>query len=101
MPGFFLPGFLLPQRIEEVRDWTQQVIDWPELPGKYMKYYEDEPNASGQRPLNRIENFSPYHTGLRKFCSESELTVSLMELMGEEDRQTNFHNLLIFKFRRN
>ena len=43
LKGFaFLPGFLLPQRIEEVRDWTQQVIDWPELPGKYMKYYEDD-----------------------------------------------------------
>ena len=31
-----------------------------------------------------IQKFIPYHAGLRKFCSESELTLSLKALIDEE-----------------
>lgn len=80
----FLKGFLSPERVDIIRKWTEEIIAWPEAPGKYMKYFEDEEVAPGQRLVNRIENFVPYHEGLNQLCTRSELTECLEELLGGE-----------------
>jgi hypothetical protein len=79
--GFLhLPGFLDEERAAELLRWTEELQEWPETPGKWMKYFE---TVKGERQLCRVENFLPYHNGFRHLLLESDLNLILAELMGE------------------
>lgn len=60
--------------------WVDELADWPEAPGKWMKWYEHV--ASG-RQLCRVEDFVPYHTGLASLLQSSDLSKVLELLLGE------------------
>ena len=60
-------GFLViekcfdPEGIKEIITWTGEVQNYPEIAGKYMMYFEDSLLQPGDRILQRLENFYPYH----------------------------------------
>lgn len=61
--------------------WFTELEQWPETPGKWMQYFERGKNA--ERQLCRLENFFPYHDGLRAVMTHPSLMNALQELMGE------------------
>ena len=74
-----LRGALGAAECAALRAWTDELGSWPETPGKWMKYFEPGPG----RLLCRVENFLPYHDGLRELLSRSDLLGCLEELLGE------------------
>ena len=62
--------------------WTDELIDWPESPGEWMKYFETSPQTE-ERQLCRVENFLPYHEGFRSLLKDEVLFEILEQLMGE------------------
>jgi len=79
-----------PER-ERLRKWTEELAAWHEMPGKWMKYFEPGP----ERLLCRVENFLPYHDGLRALLERTDLLRCLEELLGE--RPVLFKEKLNFK----
>jgi len=67
-----------PER-ERLSAWTEELEGWSETPGTWMKYFEPGP----ARLLCRVENFLPYHDGLRALLERSDLLRCLEELLGE------------------
>ena len=86
-----LRGALSPAERESLRVWTEELAAWPETPGKWMKYFEPGP----ARLLCRVENFLPYHAGLRGLLERPDLMACLEELLGE--RPVLFKEKLNFK----
>lgn len=78
-----LPRFLAPGETANVLAWTAEIAAWPEVPGKWMRYYERKEGAPGRKMLARIENFVPYHEGLAALFSGSRLLDLLAECGGE------------------
>jgi uncharacterized protein YukE len=54
-------GMFSADEMAEIARWTDEVEAYPEIPGKYMKYFEKSLKGSSERLLNRLENFYPYH----------------------------------------
>lgn len=63
--------------------WTDALEAWPETPGRAMKYFETA-RGGGERLLQRIENFTPYHDGFRRLCDGPEMKGVARQLLGEE-----------------
>jgi hypothetical protein len=76
----WLRGFLSSAESRDLARWTDEIAAWPEVPGKWMRYYE---RHDGERMLARIENFVPYHQGLAAFFASPRLTEVLAVLCGE------------------
>ncbi len=74
-----LRGALSTEERADLLRWTEELESWPETPGKWMKYFE----PGEARPLCRVENFLPYHDGLRGLLSRSDLLECLERLLGE------------------
>jgi len=66
-----------------ISDWTNEVASYPEVPGKYMMYFE-ESHADQSRILCRIENFVPYHDGFSKLITARRMRQAVSQLFGEE-----------------
>jgi hypothetical protein len=79
----WLRGFLSPAEVRELRAWTEEIAAWPEIPGRWMRYYERRDGAPGGKMLARIENFVPYHAGLAALVGSPRLLELLAELCGE------------------
>ena len=62
-------GFLLIRKpveskeIDQVVSWVNEVQAYPEVPGKYMMYFEKSLLESEKRLLQRMENVYEYHQG--------------------------------------
>jgi len=50
--------------LRNLRLWTDSIGSWPEVPGKWMRYSEQNSNEANKKTLARIENIIPYHEGL-------------------------------------
>lgn len=61
-------------------EWTQELADLPETPGKWMKYFE---KPAGVRQLCRVENFIQFHPGMNGLVKSSAIFKILEKLMGE------------------
>src|SRR6185503_13148689 len=59
-------GLFTSEEIGRIAAWTDEVQHLPEVPGKYMMYFEPSLLAPGRRVIQRIENFSPYHAGFAR-----------------------------------
>lgn len=70
-----------PTRVEELRSWAQELMDWPETPGKWMKYFESTPTLA--RQLCRVENFLTYHEGWAALLCGDSITSLVSALMDE------------------
>lgn len=78
-----VPQFLSKEKMKTVSDWVDEVVDWEEVPGRHMVYYEDDLRNSGERVLCRIENFVPYHEGLDDLIRGEKSMQAVEELLGE------------------
>lgn len=63
--------------------WVGEVQSFPEIKGKWMKYYENS-LKDGTRILNRIENFLPYHKELDELVNGKWMQGMVSQLFGEE-----------------
>lgn len=75
-----LPDFLSPEDKKYLPKWTQEITEFEDIPGKWMKYFEGNEN---QKQLCRIENFIPYHQKIRELFESSRLIQLLSDLMNE------------------
>lgn len=69
-------------QLENLVTWTGELEGWPETPGRWMKYFEKGARGEG-RQLCRVENFIPYHEGLRELILGAGVMNILEQLMGE------------------
>jgi hypothetical protein len=76
-----VPGLFPRARVETVRRWTDDVQSWPETPGKWMKYFEQD--AGGRRLLNRLEDVLPFHEGFRELARSGAMAGACAQLFGE------------------
>lgn len=76
-------GMYSPEEIREISDWTDEVAGFPELPGKYMMYFENS-SVDGSRIICRIENFVPFHAGFAQLITSARMNRAVSELFGEE-----------------
>lgn len=68
---------------EILKAWVDELQALPEVPGKYMKYFEESLLSPGERVLSRIENFCPYHDGFNSLVNGEEMLQRVAELFGE------------------
>jgi ectoine hydroxylase-related dioxygenase (phytanoyl-CoA dioxygenase family) len=75
-------GLYSGDEIRQVSEWTDEVANFPEEPGKTMMYFETS-SRDGARILCRVENFVPFHEGFRKLITTRRLQQAVSELLGE------------------
>ena len=64
--GFLkLEAYYNKKEIEQIRSWTDEVKNFKETPGKWMKYFEKSLSKTKLHILNRVENIEPYHLGFK------------------------------------
>jgi len=86
---FHRDGFLVVRgmysaaEVADISRWTDEVANYPEVPGKYMMYFEKS-RKDESRILCRIENFVPYHEGFSKLITTRRMQLAVSELFGEE-----------------
>jgi hypothetical protein len=74
--GFVVVPNLLPNYFRTNLNYFVKIMeDWPELAGRYMKYYASDP-ATGKRKLLRIENFIAFQSELRNAVDNLFLDVA-------------------------
>jgi len=78
----WLRGFLGADEMRDLTTWTEEIAAWPEVPGRWMRYYERRAGEP-EKMLARIENFVPFHAGLGRFVSGPRLLELLSECAGE------------------
>lgn len=76
-------GMFSAEEMKDLTAWTDEVESLPEVPGKYMMYFEQSLNGNGARLLNRMENFSPYHGGFQRLFDGDKLRGAVSDLLGE------------------
>eukprot|EP01088_Endostelium_zonatum_P020607 TRINITY_DN767_c1_g1_i1.p1 TRINITY_DN767_c1_g1~~TRINITY_DN767_c1_g1_i1.p1 ORF type:complete len:263 (-),score=41.90 TRINITY_DN767_c1_g1_i1:95-883(-) len=89
---FHRDGFLVlraedmwtPEAVENLRNWTDDVGQWPEVAGKWMSYYSKAVNGTDKRLLHRVENFFPYHNGYNTMFNSPEFLYLIAQLFGEQ-----------------
>ena len=79
----WLRGFLGPEAARDLVRWTDELAAWPEVPGKWMRYYERRRSDPEAKMLARIENFVPYHEGLARLFASPRLLGLLAACAGE------------------
>ncbi|NEP56473.1 MAG: phytanoyl-CoA dioxygenase family protein [Symploca sp. SIO2G7] len=82
--GFIVvKGMYDPTEMKHIKNWVDEVQSLPEVPGKYMMYFEDSLLNSDQRVLARVENFCNYHEGFNSMINQEKMQQSVSELLGE------------------
>jgi 2-aminoethylphosphonate dioxygenase len=81
--GFLvIRGFLQGAPLADVRHWVDEVAAAAEVPGRQMVYYEDSLVVPGQRIVQRIENFCPFHAGFDQLLRQGPLIEWAGALLG-------------------
>lgn len=75
-------NFVNANLLAELLQWTSQLQSAPEVSGRHWVYHEDSVSIPGQRVIQRIENFCPYHAGFDRFIREGSLARWSGALMG-------------------
>lgn len=82
--GFLVvKGMYSAEETEQISQWTDDVAAYPEVPGKYMMYFEEGAQGQG-RILSRIENFVPYHQGFNTLITARRMQQAVCELFGQD-----------------
>jgi len=71
------------EQIKHLLEWTKEIEEWPETPGKWMKYYETS-KKDGSRILQRIEDFFEYHEHFNQTFNGPKFMGLVSELFGEK-----------------
>ncbi|MBF8269686.1 MAG: Phytanoyl-CoA dioxygenase [Gammaproteobacteria bacterium] len=81
--GYILiKGFYTAAEMREITAWTDEVSNYPELPGKYMMYFEQSQLDPGRRILCRMEDFEPYHQGFSRLFNSERMLGHVAQLFG-------------------
>src|SRR5438876_10007153 len=78
VPGLFDTG-----EMQRISAWTDELQGLPEVPGRQMMYFEPSLLRPGERVLQRIENFCPFHEDFGALCDGDKLRGSVSRLFGE------------------
>jgi hypothetical protein len=78
--GWALIETLDDRRLQQLRDWVDELAGWPDDGGEWLHYREL--TDDGAR-LCRTENFVPYHAGLRALLTEGAVPGVAEALLGE------------------
>lgn len=90
LSDFERDGFLLVKglynsgEMKDITAWTEEVTSYPEVPGKYMMYFEQSKLDAGERILSRMEDFEPYHAGFSRLFNDNRMKGSVSQLFDEE-----------------
>lgn len=79
-----LPGLYNSSEMDEIRTWTDEVGNYPEIPGRYMMYFEKNLQSPAERILCRMENLEPYHRGFSELFNGDRLRGIVSGLFDEE-----------------
>jgi 2-aminoethylphosphonate dioxygenase len=74
-------GLFSGDEVAEIARWTDDLIALPEAPGRHMVYYEDSLTVPGERVLQRIEDFCPYHPEFDQLIRGGRLRVAVEQLL--------------------
>jgi ectoine hydroxylase-related dioxygenase (phytanoyl-CoA dioxygenase family) len=77
-------GLYTDDELRQITEWTEEVTTWPEIPGKYMMYFEKSQLDPNQRILSRMEDIEPFHTGFSQLFTTDKMQGCVSELFGEE-----------------
>ena len=72
------------ERMQEITEWTEEVTNYPEVPGKYMMYFEESKLEPGKRILSRMEDIEPFHQGFSKLFIGGEIQQITSQLFDDE-----------------
>ena len=72
----------LPEVMQRIKQWTDELSSLPEEPGKHWVYHEKSRLDPKIDLISRIEKFSPYHAGFRELGNLLKKPVA--QLLGEE-----------------
>ena len=75
-------GFYSSAEQKQLLRWTEEIAAAPEAPGRHMVYYEDSLTEPGQRIVQRIENFCPFHSNYDALVRHGRLIAWAGELLG-------------------
>jgi len=78
-----VPGLFDADETRQISAWTDEIQAEPEVPGRAMMYYEPSLLRPGERVLQRIENFCPFHPGFAALCDGDKLCGAVSRLFGE------------------
>jgi ectoine hydroxylase-related dioxygenase (phytanoyl-CoA dioxygenase family) len=82
--GFVVvPGLFDSKEIRQISAWTDEIQAQPETPGRAMMYFEPSLLRPGERVLQRVENFCPFHPGFAALCDGDKLRGAVARLFGE------------------
>jgi len=83
-------GFLLIRNLytkksmEKIIEWTDEVANYPEVPNKYMMYFEESKLEKGKRILSRMEDVEPFHKGFSELFVCGKIQQITSQLFNEE-----------------
>lgn len=77
-----IPAMFSRDEMAEIARWTDEIAALPEVPGKYMMYFESS-QLDASRILSRMENFYPYHAGFAALFDGYKLKQGTAQLFGE------------------
>jgi hypothetical protein len=75
-------GLFTPAEAAEIAGWTDELVALPEEPGRHMVYYEDSVTTPGERVMQRIEDFCPYHPAFDALVRHGRLSDAVAQLLG-------------------
>jgi hypothetical protein len=76
-------GLYNPREVTCLSAWTEEVASYPEVPGKYMMYFEESLKDRGRRLLCRVENFYPHHDSFAQLLDGECMRGCVSDLFGE------------------
>jgi 2-aminoethylphosphonate dioxygenase len=68
---------------QKLREWTSDLLEWPETSGKWTKYFESDQADLSSSMLCRVENFLDYHQGWEGIATDARLLRILEQLFRE------------------
>jgi hypothetical protein len=83
-------GFLLirnlynKKNMKEIIQWTDEITNYPEVPNKYMMYFEASKLEKGKRILSRMEDIEPFHQGFSELFVRGKIQQITSQLFNEE-----------------
>ena len=75
-------GFFGAEEAAAIAAWTDELTAMSERPGAHMVYREDSLLRPGERVVQRIENFCPFHAAFDALVRGGRLQAAVSQLMG-------------------
>ena len=89
-------SFFSKKDIKNLINWVQEIENFHEVKGKWMKYYDRSLKDKNKNILTRIENFYDYHKKFKKLLSSKKILEQLKKISGSE--MVLFKDKINFKY---